>query len=304
MTVPLPLHAKPRALVPGAASVSPLGLGLWRVGGSSVEDISTLLETALDVGITLVDTAEIYGFDGHGGFGDVEVLLGETLRRGPHLRERLLVATKGGITPGVPYDSSGPTLTRACEASLRRLGVETIDLYQVHRPDLLTAPDALAETLDALWVAGKIRSVGVSNFTAAQATALSRHLRAPFVSVQPEFSPLAPGILFDGVLDQAVSAGLAVLAWSPFAGGRLAGGGDGPRAADVVARLDAIAHREGVTRAAVAYAWVLAHPARIVPLVGTRRPDRLREAAAALRVHLDRAEWYGILSAGLGHPLP
>jgi predicted oxidoreductase len=213
-----------------------------------------------------------------------------------------VLATKGGITPGVPYDSSG--LVAAAEASLRRLRTDVIDLYQVHRPDLLTHPAEVAAALDALVRAGKVRWVGVSNHTPAQLEALAAYLEAPLCTVQPELSALALGALDDGTLDQAMRLGLTPLAWSPLGGGRLlAEGAAAPQVAAVAAVLDELAAREGVDRAAVALAFVLAHPSRPVPIIGTQRPERIRAAAAAARVHLDRRDWYRIVAAA-GRPLP
>ena len=151
--------------------VGPLGLGQWRFTGEDVRSAQALVETALDHGLNLVDTADVYGLDwGGSGFGACEALLGQVLATSPQLRSRMVLATKGGIAPPTPYDSGRDALTAACEASLRRLQVDTIDLYQVHRPDMLTHPAEVAATLDALRTAGKIREVGVSNHAPRRST--------------------------------------------------------------------------------------------------------------------------------------
>src|SRR5262249_41999291 len=148
----------------------------------------------------------------------------------------------------------------------------------------------------------------VSNHAAAQTEALAAHLPFPLASVQPELSALATGALDDGVLDQAMARGLAVLAWSPLAQGRLAEGRDrrstDARTARVVAALDAVAAAHGASRTAVALAWVLMHPSRPYALIGTQTPARIRESAAALEVTLTRSEWYAILVASRGAPMP
>jgi aryl-alcohol dehydrogenase-like predicted oxidoreductase len=283
--------------------VGPLAFGCWRFVGDDVAAARELVETALELDMNLVDTADIYGTGfGGGGFGEAEALLGKVLAEAPELRDRMVLATKGGIRPGAPYDSSPAYLAEACEASLRRLGVDVIDLYQVHRPDLLAHPLDVAETLDALVTSGKVRTVGVSNHTPAQVRALAEYLEAPLVSTQPQYSAAHLDHLRDGVLDQAMELGLAVLAWSPLGGGRLATG-EGVRA-ELIAVLDELAAREGVDRATVALAFVLAHPSSPVAIVGTQTPERLREATKALDVHLDRTDCYRIIEASEGRPHP
>ncbi len=133
----------------------------------------------------------------------------------------------------------------------------------------------------------------------------------PIATQQPEFSCWATSPLFDGTLDQCMETGLGVLAWSPLAGGRLglsaeeaARGADGARLSALIAKLDEIAVREGVTREAVAVAFVLAHPAKIVPIIGSQQPARIARAADALKVRLSRADWYGILQTSMGARLP
>lgn len=283
--------------------VGPLAFGCWRFTGTDAARAQELIETALALEMTLIDTADIYGRGhGGGGFGESEELLGRVLAAAPEMRDRMVLATKGGIREGVPYDSSPDHLTRACEDSLRRLGVDVIDVYQVHRPDLFTHPLDVAETLDALVQSGKVRAVGVSNHTPAQVTALCEYLEAPLVSTQPAYSAADLGPLRDGTFDQAMELGLAVFAYSPLGGGRLATG-EGVRP-ELLAVLDDLAAREGVDRATVALAFVLCAPSSPVAILGTQRPERLRAAVAALEVHLDRVDCYRIVEASEGVALP
>lgn len=307
-------------LVPLGATdlaVGPLAYGCWRFSGTDVAAARDKIETALDAGMTLVDTADIYGFGSNGtdrllpdGFGDAEELLGRVLAEAPALRDRMVLATKGGIRPPVPYDQSADYLTAACEASLRRLRVDHVDLYQVHRPDVLTHPAELAATLTTLVERGLTRHVGVSNFTVAHTRALLAHLEVPLATVQPELSPLHVDPVLDGTLDLCTEVGATPLAWSPLGGGRVmaaAGGGRSSgdeRAFVVAAVLDRLAERESVDRQAVALAWVMRHPSRPVPIIGTQRPERIRAATAALGVRLDRADWYEVLVAATGEALP
>ena len=170
--------------------VSRLGWGMWRFQGDDLAHASALVDAALDAGINLFDTADIYGFNGRDGFGDAEILLGRLFAADPGLRPKLVLASKGGVVPGVPYDSSADYLVAACEASLRRLGTDHLDLFQVHRPDVLTHPAEVARALESLVASGKVRAVGVSNYTCPQVAALVAHLQIPLASIQPQFSPL------------------------------------------------------------------------------------------------------------------
>lgn len=295
------VDATPRPV--GRFTVGPIAYGLWRFTGDDVAAGQGLIEAALDAGMNLIDTADVYGLDWGGtGFGSVEEGLGRVLAAAPHLRDRMVLATKGGIIPPVPYDSSPAYLRRACEDSLRRLQADTIDLYQIHRPDMYTHPAAVADTLMALRAEGKIVEIGVSNHTTAQVAALATHLDVPVVSTQPEFSPVHLDPMRDGTFDQAMERGITPLAWSPLGGGRIATG-DGVRP-DLLAVLDEIAAREGVDRATVAVAFVLAHPSRPVAIIGSQRTDRIAGATAAMRVQLDRTDVYRIVVASDGVPLP
>jgi predicted oxidoreductase len=262
-----------------------------------------LLEAALDCGMNLIDTADVYGFDWGGtGFGQVEEILGTILAAAPQVRDRIVLATKGGITPPIPYDSSAGYLRTAVDASLLRLQTEVIDLYQIHRPDLYTHPAEVASTLAELREAGKIREVGVSNHTPAQVSALAAHLPFPIVTNQPEFSAVQLDPMRDGTLDHCMERGIVPLAWSPLAGGRLATGDDIPP--ELLAELDRLAVREGADRSQIALAFVLAHPSSPVAIIGTQNPERIRASTAALGVTLERSDVYAIIQASEGVPLP
>ncbi len=291
--------------------IGPIAYGCWRFAGTDVAAGREKIETALECGMTLIDTADIYGFDGSApapgaGFGAAEELLGRVLAETPGLRDRMVLATKAGITPPVPYDSSPTYLRDACEASLRRLRCETLDLYQIHRPDLLAHPEDVAGVLDELMTSGKVRAVGVSNHTVAQTRALQAHLWTSLTTSQPEFSPLALEPITDGTLDLCMEAGMVPLGWSPLAGGRLGGEVDPTDvcAVEVAQVCDRIAAEQGVTRSAILLAWVMRHPAGIVPIVGTQRPERIRECARATEVELTAGQWYEILVAGRDEPMP
>lgn len=296
------VDASPRRLHPDLPDVGPLAFGCWRLTGTDADRDHGVVKAALDAGMNLVDTADVYGLDWGGrGFGANEEVLGRVLADDPSLRERMVLATKGGIIPGVPYDSSADYLRRAVDASRRRLEVDAIDVWMVHRPDPFTHPAELAETMAALVGSGAVRAVGVSNYSAAQYDALVAHLDVPLATNQVELSAARPGAIFDGTLDRCTRDGVTPTVWSPLAGGRIVTG-EGVAPA-LLAVLDELAQRERADRAAVGVAFTLTHPSRPVTILGTQRPERIAAATSALGAHLDRADVYRILAAA-GVPLP
>lgn len=299
----LPAPVVSRPLYANGPAVSSIAWGMWRFAGDDLAAAEARVVAALDAGVTLFDTADIYGPDNGEGFGAAEALLGRVLARNQGLASRMVIATKGGIVMGVPYDSSASYLEKAIDASLTRMGLERIALWQIHRPDLLTHPAEVAGALAAAHSAGKIEAVGVSNFTPSQVDALAAYLPLPIVACQPEFSPLAVAPLSDGIFDQAMARNMSVLAWSPLAGGRLAHPRE-EREISVARLLDAKAEETGVSRAATAYSWIMAHPARPIPLVGTQTPARIREIPDAFKPRWTRREWYAVLVAARGENLP
>jgi predicted oxidoreductase len=296
------IDASPRSLG-SLPAVGPLSFGLWRYTNTDVAAAQGVLEAALDAGMNLIDNADVYGFDWGGtGFGQVEEILGAVLAAAPALRDRMVLASKGGIMPPLPYDSSPAYLRSACEASLSRMGVDVIDLYQIHRPDMYAHPADVAAVLTELRDAGKIREVGISNHTPAQVAALQAHLGFPIVTNQPEFSASRLDPMRDGTLDQCMQLGITPLAWSPLAGGSLAtGDGLGP---ELLAVLDQLAERESVDRGHIAMAFVLAHPSKPIAITGSQNVERIAVSVKALNVQLDRSDVYAIVQASEGVPLP
>jgi len=301
----LPVPAAKRKLGNSEIEVSTIAWGMWRLAenGRTAADAAKLVHAALDAGMNFLDTADIYGFDGAGGFGDAEALLGEVLAAEPALRARMVLASKGGIMPPLPYDQSAAYLASAIDASLKRLRTDTIDLYQIHRPDILAHPQEVARTLDDAVKAGKVRTLGVSNFTIHQVAALNQFLDNKLVSTQPEISPLRITCFENGELDQAMMLGLTPLAWSPLGGGRLANP-QSERDKAVAVELDRVAGAQGVSRTVAAYSWLMAHPAGIIPIVGSQQPGRIAEATEAYKVRWSRQDWYAVLVAARGERLP
>lgn len=293
----------------GPVPVGQIAFGCWRLDTANPGAAAARLDAALDLGMTLVDTADVYGYGTDAGFGSVETVMGQVFEKRPDLRDRMVLATKGGVLPPTPYNSAEDYLISACEASLKRLCTDRIDLYQVHRPDLLAHPRRVADALMRLHSEGKIRAVGVSNYSAAQIQTLQRHLELPILTVQSEFSAWHVEPAFDGVLEACLLNDFAFMAWSPLAGGSIATGNP-PEGVDIarfhalITVLDEIAAHHSVNRSQIALAFLLRHPAGVIPIVGTQNIARLEEAAYAARLTMGRREWYSILEAQRGAPMP
>jgi len=285
-------------------SIGKIAFGCWRFAGHEVSKADTLIRTALDAGMNLIDTADIYGFSEFPhledkGFGQAERRLGEVLAAAPSLRKQIILATKGGIDAVRPYDSSYAYLMRAIEASLERLQTDYVDLYQIHRPDLTTPMTDVARALNDIVDSGKARTVGVSNFTVPQMRALLKHLKHPLVTIQPEFSALEQSPLENGILDFAEEIGATVMAWSPLAGGKI------PKTEGAVQKaLDAIAKTYGISRATAALAFIRGFGADVLPIIGTQNPTRITESGYAAQVNLTGREVYDVIEAYRGEDMP
>lgn len=282
--------------------LSPVIAGCWRMAdwGWTPSERLRWIEQCLDRGVTTFDHADIYG-----GYA-VEALFGEALALAPHLRERMQLVSKCGIKlvhPSRPehrlksYDTSAAHLVTSVENSLRALRTDRLDLLLIHRPDPLMNPAEIGGAVAKLKAAGKVKDFGVSNFTVTQFAMLNQWV--PLATNQIELHPLHRTPLHDGTLDQMLALDLRPMVWSPLAGGRLFTG-EAPDAQRVRSTLDDIARRHGVTPATVAYAWLLRHPSRPRPIVGSRRIEALDEALAAQALTLDAETWHAIWSAGEG----
>jgi predicted oxidoreductase len=185
------------------------------------------------------------------------------------------------------------------------MGIPRVDLYQIHRPDILTHPHEVARFAEKAYALGKIGAFGVSNMTPAQTTALLAFMPRdlPLSTIQPELSPLCLDTIIDGTLDMALQYNLAPMAWSPLGGGRIASPTNSREVA-VATALDTVAEAHGVSRTAAAFSWIMAHPTHPIPIVGSQHPDRIREAADAYKVGWTRESWYAVLVASRGEKLP
>lgn len=290
--------------------IGPIAYSAAGFGTVSLDEAIDRIEAAVDCDMTLIETADVAGFDpteddaAHGGgFGASEQRLGEVFAEVPELRARVVLATKGGVFPPLPLDSSAEHLRQACDASLYRLGVDVIDLYQVHRPDLLAHPAEVAEVLTELRTAGKVREVGVCHHTPGQTQVLQSFLDFPLVSTQLPLNAVRLSALTDGSLDLAMELGLTPLATAPLAGGELAGDAVSKKAQAVATVFRRIADEQGVRPAAVALAWLMHHPAGVVPILSTGKVARIRAAAKAVDVGLSRQQWYEVLATSRGQQL-
>jgi len=272
-----------------------------------------ILETAVEAGYTLFDNADIYGRTA------CEMIFGRALKKHPQWRERLVVVTKCGIRvpddpqPGSPhrYDFSREHILRATEASLRRLGVETIDLLLLHRPDFLADPEEIGSAFIQLRQEGKVREFGVSNFRPSLVAAVQSGLPFALQANQVEIHPARLDCFTDGTLDQCLERRITPMAWSPLDRGRVAAGyvpeagsADFEYRSELLRTLDEAAGQYGCDRTNIVLAWLLRHPSRIIPVIGTTNPERIRSAARATEIAMDRETWYRILRAARGEALP
>ncbi len=289
--------------------VSRIALGMMRM---AEWDLSTAerrrwIERALELGLTTFDHADIYGDY------TCEELFGEALSSMPSARRDMQLVTKCGIelvskrNPGCTikhYDTSKAHITASVERSLRRLRTDYIDLLLIHRPDPLMDPDEVAAAFASLRESGKVRHFGVSNFTPAQFELLSSRLPFPLVTNQIECSVIETKALEDGTLDQCLLLGIAPMAWSPLAGGALFDGRT-KRISSVRRELEAVCRTLGIdSPEALALAWLLGHPARIVPILGTGRMARIEKMIEAMEIELPREDWFRILRASKGSDVP
>ncbi|MBB4000606.1 aldo/keto reductase [Aureimonas pseudogalii] len=283
--------------------VSRLVYGLWRLGDdtdTSPAHVEAKIEACLAQGITTMDHADIYG--GYTG----EAIFGAALKAAPALRDRIEIITKCGIVAPAGrhagarvkhYDTSRAHITASLEASLRDMNVEHVDLLLIHRPDPLIDPEETGRTLDDLVASGVVRAVGVSNFRPFDLSLLQSAMATPLVTNQIELSLLETAAFANGDLAALMERRLRPMAWSPLGGGRLFGENRGP----LRTRLGELAAEAGVDPGAVAIAWLLAHPAGILPVLGTNSPARINAISDALRVSIDRQTWFELYTAAIGH---
>jgi predicted oxidoreductase len=287
----------------GTITLSRLVYGMWRLGDdadTSPAHVQAKIEACLAQGITSFDQADIYG-----GY-TAEGLLGTALRSAPGLRDRMEIVTKCGIVAPAGrhsgarvkhYDTSARHISASVEASLREMATDRVDLLLIHRPDPMMDAQETGAALDALVASGKVRAVGVSNFRPWDFTLLQSAMTQPLVTNQIEINLLAHQAFTNGDVAFLQERKVAPMAWSPLAGGRLLA--EAPQ--NLHRRLAEIAAAQGSDWTAVAIAWLLHHPARIVPVIGTNSLERIGRASDALRIDMDRQTWFELYELALGH---
>jgi predicted oxidoreductase len=301
-----------RSTLPNGQTLSRMAYGVWRL--SEAEDCSVnanlaRIDSCLSQGITTFDHADIYGDY------RCEALFGEAVKARPALRDQMEVVTKTDImllskswpdTRVKHYDTSAAHISASVERSLQRIGVEVIDLLLLHRPDPLMDADATAACLDRLVDSGKVRGVGVSNFMPWDVDLLQSRMKHRLQTNQIELGLLSLNAFIDGQLAYAQTHKLPVMAWSPLGGGRLyrEATHHGTAAARLAHRLKELASASGVDESAVAIAWLMHHPAGVMPVMGSNRLDRIAQFSDATRVPMDRQTWYELYELANGHEVP
>ena len=298
-------------------TVSSVVLGLMRIAKMSDGEIQALVGTALEEGVTVLDHADIYGGERH----RCEERFGEAVKLSQTQREAVMIQSKVGIRQGF-FDFSSEHILQTVDESLAALRTDYLDVLLLHRPDTLVEPEDVAAAFDKLYAAGKVRHFGVSNHTPGQIELLKTAVSQPLLFNQVQLSITHANLIAQGVaanmngLDQSISRdvglldysrlnGMMLQAWSPFQKGFFDGVfvGDRQSHAELNDVLDELATKYAVTPTGIAVAWITRHPANIQVVLGTTRPDRVRECAAGSSVPLTRQEWYRLFKAA-GHAVP
>ena len=283
-------------------SFSRIVYGMWRVGDdsdTSPAHIRAKIDACLAQGITTIDQADIYG-----GY-TAEALLGDCLKESPGLRDNLEIVTKCDIVAPVGrygtarvkhYDTSAAHIVASVDTSLSEMAIDHIDLLLIHRPDPFIDAEDTGRALDEAVASGKVRAVGVSNFRPWDWTLLQSAMSTPLVTNQIEMSLVEHQPFTNGDLAFLQERKISPMAWSPLGGGALFQEGGELRTA-----ISKVALRNEVDEAAVAVAWLLAHPAHILPVMGTNTLERIHAIGDALKVTMDRETWFELYTAALGH---
>jgi predicted oxidoreductase len=292
-------------------------LGLMRIQELSDDEVRELVGAARESGINFFDHADIYGSSRHG----CEARFGEAVTFSSSEREQVYIQSKVGIRDGY-FDFSREHILASVDESLAALNTDYLDILLLHRPDTLVEPEEVAQAFDQLHAAGKVRHFGVSNHTPGQVELLKRSVNQQLIVNQVQLSithaPLiAQGIAGNmagldqsidrdnGILDYSRLNGITLQAWSPFQKGFFDGVfvGDRETLPELNDLLDTLAEKYDVTPTGIAVAWITRHPANIQVVLGTTKPQRVRESAAGSEIPLTREEWYGLFRAA-GHTVP
>ena len=287
-------------------TVSRIIYGMWRITDDpdhSSKNIQSKIEACLDQGITTFDQADIYG-----GYSS-ETLLGNTLKQASHLRKDMEIITKCDIVAPIGihsdktvkhYDTSAQYINQSVERSLQEMAIEQIDLLLLHRPDPLMDAEETGNALDALINSGKVKAIGVSNFRPWDIQLLQSCTKNKLVTNQIEISLSQHNALNNGDLAHLQQHRIKPMAWSPLGGGKLLNDPTSP----LNIKLNAMAKIHSVQPAAIAIAWLLRHPAQILPIMGSNNIHRIKQFSEATKVTLEREAWFELLEAASGSPVP
>ncbi|CTQ66812.1 aldo/keto reductase [Roseibium alexandrii] len=279
--------------------------GMWRLGDdadTSPAHVERKIQSCLDQGITTFDQADIYGDYG------AEAVLGGAMKANPSLRNKMEIITKCDIVAPCGryadakvkyYDTSRAHIEKSVEISLKEMAIETVDLLLIHRPDPFMDHHETGAALDDLVKSGKVKNIGVSNFRPWDWELLQSAMTNTLVTNQIEISLKEISPFTNGDLAFHQRLGTKLMAWSPLGGGSLISKGG-----NLGSVMDEIAHSFGVDRSAVAVAFLLAHPAHLMPVMGTNNLERIGKISDALKVKLDRETWYRLYEAALGNEVP
>ncbi|MBJ8027155.1 aldo/keto reductase family oxidoreductase [Bacillus cereus group sp. N21] len=282
--------------------------GFWRLAEWNMpkQELLSFIENCMEMGITTFDHADIYG-----GY-TCESLFGEALQLQPSLRDNMQIVTKCGIAPLSPkfpkryvahYNTSTKHIVKSVEQLLQNLHTDYIDLLLIHRPDPFMDPSEVAEAFTRLKQEGKVRHFGVSNFLPSQFNMLSSYLDFPLITNQIEVSAMQLEHFEKGTIDLCQEKRISPMIWSPLAGGEIFTG-QNERALRLRKTLQKVANELNVDGIdIVMYAWLLAHPAKMMPIVGSGKLDRVKSAIAATKLTLDRQQWFTIFESSNGHPV-
>ncbi|MEZ5725734.1 MAG: aldo/keto reductase [Paracoccaceae bacterium] len=295
-----------RIALNGDLELSRIVYGMWRLAedaDTGAAHVRAKIDACLEQGITSFDQADIYGNY------ESQLVLGQALKSAPELRERIEIVSKADIallSEKFPdrrikhYDTGRAHILASVERSLAEMGLDYLDLLLIHRPDPLMDAQETGAVLDELVTTGKVRAVGVSNFRLYDWTLLQSAMKTPLVTNQIELSLLSSEPFRNGDLAFLQERGVPPMAWSPLAGGALFDGSH----PELLARLSEIGADHGTDATAIAIAWLLRHPARIIPVLGTNNLNRIRSMSDALRVTLDRETWFELYELGNGFEVP
>lgn len=299
--------------VGGVLQASEISLGCMRITELSKKDAEKLINTALEEGIDFFDHADIYAG------GKSEELFAEAIDMRPAIREKFIIQTKCGIRQGY-FDFSKEHILEAVDGSLKRLRTEYIDVLLLHRPDALMEPEEVAEAFSILQSSGKVRNFGVSNQNPMQIELLKKYVKQKLIINQLQLSIMHTGMIDAGInvnmnvpgsfdrdgsiLDYCRLNDITIQPWSPFQYGFFEGVFlNNDKFPELNKKIDELAEAKGVTNTAIAIAWLLRHPAKMQPIVGTTNAARLKDICKASEVQLTREEWYEIYKAA-GNKLP